>query len=149
MYSNILTLTYTYKHTFTHTHTLTHTHTHTHAHTHTHTYTHSHTLTHTLTHTGVPPTGESHVPFHIAEKIVASKHLLVFPNPTAAYPTVPGGSQVTLLHEMDRVSEIVLLWSQLNAKISFSFKRDFENDHSKLRLLVDSRLEKKKFGFLF
>ena len=34
-----------------------------------------------------------------------------------------------------------LLLSQLNAKISLSFKRDIENDHSKLRILVDFRLE--------
>ena len=37
-----------------------------------------------------------------------------------------------------------LLRSQLNAKISLSFKRDFENDHSKLRILVDSRLENQR-----
>ena len=35
----------------------------------------------------------------------------------------------------------VLLRSQLNAKITLSFKRDFENDHSKLRILFNSRLE--------
>ena len=29
-------------------------------------------------------------------------------------------------------------------KISLSFKRDFENDHSKLRILVDSRLENRR-----
>ena len=33
----------------------------------------------------------------------------------------------------------VLLRSQLNAKISLSFKRDFENDHSKLRILEKSK----------
>ena len=38
----------------------------------------------------------------------------------------------------------ILLRSQLNAKISLSFKRDFENDHSKLRILVDSRLENQR-----
>ena len=38
----------------------------------------------------------------------------------------------------------ISLRSQLNAKISLSFKRDFENDHSKLRILVDSRLENQK-----
>ena len=38
----------------------------------------------------------------------------------------------------------ILLWSQLNAKISLSFKRDFENDHTKLRILVDSRLENQR-----
>ena len=38
----------------------------------------------------------------------------------------------------------VLLRSQLNAKISLSFKRDFENDHSKLRILVDSCLENQR-----
>ena len=36
---------------------------------------------------------------------------------------------------------LFLLRSQLNAKISLSFKRDLENNHSKLRILVDSRLE--------
>ena len=35
----------------------------------------------------------------------------------------------------------LLLRSQLNAKISLSFKRNFENDHSKLRILVNSRIE--------
>ena len=30
------------------------------------------------------------------------------------------------------------------ARISLSFKRDFENDHSKLRILVDSRLENQR-----
>ena len=30
------------------------------------------------------------------------------------------------------------------AKISFSFKRDFEYDYSKLRILVDSRLENQR-----
>ena len=39
---------------------------------------------------------------------------------------------------------ILLLRSQLNAKISLSFKRDFENDQSKLRILVDSRLENQR-----
>ena len=39
------------------------------------------------------------------------------------------------------MSKTLLLRSQLNAKISLCFKRDFENDHSKLRILVDSRLE--------
>ena len=36
---------------------------------------------------------------------------------------------------------LLLLQSQLNDKISLSFKRDFENDHSKPRILVDFRLE--------
>ena len=39
------------------------------------------------------------------------------------------------------MTKTLLLRSQLNAKISLCFKRDFENDHSKLRILVDSRLE--------
>ena len=38
----------------------------------------------------------------------------------------------------------VLLRSRLNEKISLSFKRDFEKDHSKLRILVDSRLENQR-----
>ena len=38
----------------------------------------------------------------------------------------------------------ILLRPRLNAKISLSFKRDFENDHSKLRILVDSRLENQR-----
>ena len=38
----------------------------------------------------------------------------------------------------------VLLRSQLNAKISLSFQRDSENDQSKLRILVDSRLENQR-----
>ena len=38
----------------------------------------------------------------------------------------------------------VLLRSRLNAKISLSFKRDFENDRSKLRILADSRLENQR-----
>ena len=38
----------------------------------------------------------------------------------------------------------LLLRSQLNDKISLSFKRDFENDQSKLRILVDSRLKNQK-----
>ena len=42
------------------------------------------------------------------------------------------------------IGVIVLLRSQLNTKISLSFKRDFENDHSKLRILVDSRLENQR-----
>ena len=38
----------------------------------------------------------------------------------------------------------ILLRSQLNAKIYLSFKRDFENDNSQLRILVDSRLENQR-----
>ena len=38
----------------------------------------------------------------------------------------------------------VALRSQLNAKISLSFTRYFENDHSRLRILVDSRLENQR-----
>ena len=43
----------------------------------------------------------------------------------------------------------MLLWSQLNAKISLSFKRDFGNDHSKLRILVDSRLKNQRIIVTF
>ena len=39
---------------------------------------------------------------------------------------------------------LILLRSQLNAIIYLSFKRYFENDHSKLRILVDSRLENQR-----
>ena len=42
------------------------------------------------------------------------------------------------------VTLLVLLRSQTNAKISLPFKRDFENNHSKLRILVDSRLENQR-----
>ena len=46
---------------------------------------------------------------------------------------------------VDRLQvRILLLRSQLDAIISLSFKRDFENDHSKLRTLVDSRLENQR-----
>ena len=38
----------------------------------------------------------------------------------------------------------LLLRSQLNARISLSFKRNFENDQSKLRILVDSCLENQR-----
>ena len=39
---------------------------------------------------------------------------------------------------------LILLRSQLNAKISLYFEREFENDHSKLRIFVDSRLENQR-----
>ena len=42
---------------------------------------------------------------------------------------------------------LILLRSQLNAKISLSFEREFENDHSKLRIFVDSRLENQRIWF--
>ena len=51
---------------------------------------------------------------------------------------------VTAVIAVIAVTAVILLRSQLNAKISLSFKRDFENDHSKLRILVDSRLENQR-----
>ena len=53
---------------------------------------------------------------------------------------VTGHSEISSHEE----SLFLLLRSQVNAKISLSFKRDFENDHSKLRKLVDSRLENQR-----
>ena len=47
-------------------------------------------------------------------------------------------------HPFNSTEVTTLLRSQINAKISLSFKRDFENDHSKQRILVDSRLENQR-----